>query len=177
MHYVLRNDKAGNLGAAALPGGKVRIFIEGNGPDKATTFLGEDMGKFTPIDDEMPLYLGVAQDIVVKRTIDQNHSLRIAGNLFNRDIVVKYDIENFKDKPVTLDVSENLRSLRDEVRAETGRDVQWELGKETTFDGGPDADKSTFEKLLFHVNLPARNKDGKADKIIEKLQITLKNEW
>ena len=38
----------------------------------STAFLGEDWGKFTPMDDEMRLYLGVAQDIVVKRTIDKN---------------------------------------------------------------------------------------------------------
>ena len=68
MHYVLKNDKADQLGVAALPYGKVRIFIDGAGPDAkaAATFLGEDWGKFTPMDDEMRLYLGVAQDIVVE---------------------------------------------------------------------------------------------------------------
>src|SRR4051794_11114462 len=74
MHYVVKNDKASALGAAPLPEGKVRIFIEGTEKDKATTFLGEDWGRFTPIDDEMRLYLGVAQDIVVKRTIDRNEN-------------------------------------------------------------------------------------------------------
>src|ERR1700749_3996598 len=53
MHYVIKNDKAGNLGAAALPDGKVRIFIDGTDKEKPTTFLGEDWGKYTPIDDEM----------------------------------------------------------------------------------------------------------------------------
>src|SRR4051794_4589508 len=66
MHYVIKNDKASQLGAAPLPDGKARIFIEGTDKEKGTTFLGEDWGKFTPIDDEMRLYLGVAQDIVVK---------------------------------------------------------------------------------------------------------------
>jgi hypothetical protein len=177
MHYVLKNSKADKLGTAALPFGKVRIFIEGAGAEKATTFLGEDWGKFTPIDDEMKLYLGVAQDIVVKRTIDRNNNIRVAGNLFNQEVVVKYEIENFKDKPVTLDVSENTRAIRNEVRGDTGRDVQWEMGKETTFEGGPDAEKSTFEKLLFHVKLPARTADGKAEKITQKLHVILKNEW
>jgi hypothetical protein len=177
MHYVMKNAKSDHLGAAALPFGKVRMFIEGNNPEKTTTFLGEDWGKFTPIDDEMKLYLGVAQDIVVKRTIDRNNNNRIAGNLFDQEIVVKYEIENFKDKPVTLDLSEGVRALRNEVRGDNGRDVQWELGKETTFDGGSDTEKSTFDKLVFHVKLPARDKDGKAEKITQKLQLTLKNEW
>ena len=62
MHYVLKNDKDNHLGAAPLQFGKVRIFIEGSGKEKeqSTAFLGEDWGKFTPIDDEMKLYLGVA---------------------------------------------------------------------------------------------------------------------
>jgi hypothetical protein len=62
MHYVLKNDKDHKLGEAALPFGKVRIFIAGAGEQAAanTAFLGEDWGKFTPRDDEMRLYLGVA---------------------------------------------------------------------------------------------------------------------
>jgi hypothetical protein len=177
MHYVIKNAKADNLGAAPLPDGKVRIFIEGTDKDKATTFLGEDWGHFTPIDDEMRLYLGVAQDISIKRTIDKNENQRIAGNLFNQSVVMKYEIENFKDQPVTLDIVEGLRHIRNEVRGDTGRDVEWELGKDTTFAGGPDKEKSTFDKLVFHVQLPARGADGKAQKFIEKLHVTLKNEW
>ena len=124
----------------------------------------------------MRLYLGVAQDIVVKRTIDRNENQRIAGNLFNQTVVVKYEIENFKDQPVTLDVVENLRHIRGEVRGDTGRDVEWELGKETTF-AAPDKEKSTFEQLVFHVSLPPRAADGKAEKQVQKLQVVLKNEW
>ena len=57
MHYVLKNDKANHLGAAPLQYGKVRIFQEdGHG---GTAFIGEDWGKFTPLDDEMRLYVGV----------------------------------------------------------------------------------------------------------------------
>ena len=179
MHYVLKNDKANNMGAAPLPYGKVRIFIEGTEKNKeASTFLGEDWGKFTPIDDEMKLYLGVAQDIVVKRTIDRNDNERVAGNLFNQSVVIKYEIENFKDQAVTLDIVENLRYIRNEALGrDTGKDVQWELGKETTFAGGPDKEKSTFEQVLFHVKLPARGADGKAEKSIQKLHVNLKNEW
>ena len=179
MHYVLKNDKANHLGTAPLQYGKVRIFIEGAGEEKqsATAFLGEDWGKFTPIDDELKLYLGVAQDIVVKRTIDKNETKRITGNLHDQDVVVKYEIENFKDQPVTLDVVENLRHLRREVSADNDRDVQWNLAGDTTFEGGLDKDHSTFEQVMFHVKLPARNKDGKAEKVVQKLHVILKNEW
>ncbi|MEA2711641.1 MAG: hypothetical protein QOF78_4242, partial [Phycisphaerales bacterium] len=43
--------------------------------------------------------------------------------------------------------------------------------------GDSDVEKSTSEKLLFHVDLPARAKDGKAEKITKNLHIFLKNEW
>lgn len=175
MHYVLKNDRQNQLGETALQAGKVRIFQEdGRG---STAFLGEDWGRFTPRDDEMRLYLGVAQDIVVKRTIDKNFVRRVAGNLHHREITLKYEIENFKDQPVQLDVAENLRYVRSEVQGDSGRDVEWELGKETTFDGRPDAEHSDFEQVMFHVELPARDADGKAQKLVYKLHVILKNEW
>ena len=177
MHYVIKNDKKNNLGAAPLPFGKVRIFIEGGDAQQSNTaFLGEDWGKFTPVDDEMRLYLGVAQDIVVKRTIEKNDRIRIAGNLNNQDVTIKYEIENFKDQPVTLDIVENVRFIRDQLFGNTGRDVQWDMGANTTM-GDRDNDKSTFEKAMFHVKLPARDKDGKAEKITHKFHLVIKNEW
>ena len=51
------------------------------------------------------------------------------------------------------------------------------LGESTTFVGRPDKEKSTFEQLVFHVPLPARGADGKAEKIVRKLHLVLKNEW
>jgi hypothetical protein len=62
---------------------------------------------------------------------------------------------------------ENLRHVRNEVRGETNREVDWELGKDTTFDGGPDKEKSTSEQVMFHVKLPARDASGKAQKIVQ----------
>ena len=174
MHYVLKNDKEHQLGVAPLEYGKVRIFQKDS--QGSTAFLGEDWGKFTPLDDEMRLYVGTARDIVVKRTIDKNEQQRIAGNLYNRQVIIKYEIENFKDKPVTLDVCENVRYIRDEVASDTGRDVQWELGNQTTL-GKPDPEKSTFEEVVFHVDLPPRGPDQKATKIVQKLHLVIKNEW
>ena len=179
MHYVLTNDPDHKLGVAPLPYGKVRIFVQGGGddPQASTAFLGEDWGKFTPKDDQMRLYLGVAQDIVVKRTIEKNELKRVTGNLHDQEVIVKYEIENFKKQPIALDIVENLRHIRNEVRGDSGRDVEWQLGKETTFDGGPDAERSTFDQVVYHAALPAESDEGKAEKIVHKLHLTLKNEW
>ena len=123
MHYVLKNDKDHGLGNAALPYGKVRIFIDA-GANQPTAFLGEDWGAFTPVDDEMRLYLGVAQDVVVKRIIEKNETHRITDHFFDQEVIVKYEIENRKDQPVTLDVGENLTKLRNEARhAEISREI------------------------------------------------------
>ena len=175
MHYVLKNDGQNKLGRAPLQFGKVRIFQDdGHG---STAFLGEDWGKFTPLDDEMRLSVGTARDVVVRRTIDKNEQKRVAGNLYHREVIVKYEIENFKDKAVTLDVQESLRAIRNEVRGDSGRDVEWELGDLTTFEGGPDEEKSDFDRVVFHADLPARGADDKATKIVHKLHVLIKNEW
>lgn len=170
MHYVLTNDDAHGLGVAALPFGKVRIFQEdGRG---SVAFLGEDWGQYTPLDDEMRLFLGVAQDVSVIRTIDRRDRTRVAGNLYNHDIVVKFEIENFKDEPITLDIAENLRQLRDQYVGNSGRPVQWTIGEQTTFAGGYDREKSSLDSVLYHVDLPARS-----GKIVHKLHVTFANEW
>lgn len=175
MHYVLKNSKQDNLGKAPLQFGKVRIFQDdGRG---STAFIGEDWGQFTPLQDEMRLYVGTAQDVVVVRTIEKNEQKRIAGNLYDRQVIVKFEIENFKDRAITLDVDENIRAIRNEVSSDTGRDVEWVLGPETTFPGGLDKTHSTFDKAVLHVDLPARGADGKAKKIVHKLHVTIKNEW
>lgn len=172
MHYVIKNA-GGALGKESLPAGKARIFQDdGKG---GNAFLGEDRGKFTPPDDELTLYLGLARDIAVRRMVDRNERQRIAGNLYRYDVTLKYEIENFKDAPVTLDISESVRQIRNEVRGDSGRDPEWQLG-----DGSlrnPDPDKSDADKLLFHVDLPARAADGSAKKQIYTLRLTLNNEW
>ena len=182
MHYVIKNNKASNLGTGPLPYGKVRLFIAPRDPKDAalsSTFLGEDWGAFTPIDDELKLYLGVAQDIVVKRTIDRSERQRVAGNLYHHEVAVKYEIENFKDQPVVLDIKENLRHVRSEIPnlGNTNRDVEWELLPATDLEGGPDKEKTTFEEALFHIPLPARDKSGKAEKLVRKLHVRFRNEW
>jgi hypothetical protein len=172
MHYVIKNA-GGDLGREPLPAGKARIFQDdGQG---GTAFLGEDRGAFTPPDDELKLYLGLARDIAVRRTVDRNDRQRIAGNLYRYDVTLKYEIENFKDTPATLDIVESVRQIRDQIRGDSGRDPEWQLGDGTLRD--PDPEKSDADRLLFRVELPARPADGPAPKQVHTLRLTLNNEW
>ncbi len=175
MHYVLKNDAAHGLGRFPLMFGKVRIFQDdGRG---TTAFIGEDWGEFTPRDDEMELYLGVAKDIVVKRTIDRFQKRRVFGDLHDYDIVVKYEIENFKDQPVVLDVAEWLPELRKELGIGGNRRIQWELGGESTLAEMLDGDKTTADRILCHVSLPPRGDDQQAEKQVHLLHVLIRNEW
>lgn len=97
MRYVLANDKRHNLGEFPLQFGKVRIFQkDGRGGE---AFLGEDWGRFTPVDDEMKLYLGLARDVVVKRKITQNLTHVVKHNLYDQEVTLEYSIENLDRRP------------------------------------------------------------------------------
>ena len=107
--------------------------------------------------------------------MDRNDRQRIAGNLYRHDVTLKYEIENFKDEPVTLDISESVRQIRDQIRGNNGRDPEWQLGDGTLRDSDPE--KSDADRLLFRVELPARPADGPVPKQIHTLRLTLNNEW
>ncbi len=174
MHYVLCNDRANGLGAYPLMPGKARIFQDdGRG---SVAFLGEDWAPFTPRDDDMALYLGVAKDIVIKRTIERRDERRVLGRLKEHDVVVKFEIENFKDTAVVLDIAEAIPSLRQEILGNTGRAVEWVLGEKGTLQD-PDREKSTADRPVFHVELPPRGDDQKAVKQVHTLNVIIKNEW
>ncbi|MEI6413464.1 MAG: hypothetical protein WCP34_04255 [Pseudomonadota bacterium] len=170
MHYVLFNDAAHGLGQAALPAGKARIFQEdGRG---GSAFLGEDRAAFTPLDEELPLSLGLARDIVVKRTLERNDKKRLAGNLYEYDWVVKFEVENFKDTPAELSIVESVRAIRRELLGDKPREPEWQLGKDHSL-GTADADKSDADRLQFRLILPAHT----ASPLVGRLHLILKNEW
>ncbi|MDX2504414.1 MAG: hypothetical protein QNL62_08055 [Gammaproteobacteria bacterium] len=175
MHYHLYNDKPHNLGQHSLAPGKFRIYQQ----DKKGTsvFVGEDWGQYVARDDEAKLFIGQARDIVVKRIIERKKRQRINGNLYNIDVLVKYEIENFKDKPVTLTLEESLPYLRNEVFSSRNNLLEWEVGKDTSFAGKPLKKLTTSEKIAYQITLPARSGAEKVVKLEKKLNINFKNEW
>jgi hypothetical protein len=172
MHYVLKNNKANRLGLFPLQSGKVRIFQEDGHGDVA--FLGEDWGAFTPIDDDLKLYVGLARDIVCKRRITTNDYRAVRGNLYDRDVVISYEIQNFKKTAATLDIVEDLNLLRDELCGhKPGIDVEWELGEETS--ANVRSERKDAHTAVAHMDLE------KAGEPVQKhtltLNVTLKNVW
>lgn len=176
MHYVLQNDGRNRLGKFPLQPGKARIFIDDGRGGRA--FLGEDWARLTPIDDAMKLFLGEARDIVCTRTIKTNKRHPVRGNLFHQEVRIKFEIENFKNKPATLAIREQLQRLAQQYGRPAHGDVEWELGPDTSEAIQLDRSEGGSTPTL-RVALPARPEDPNApvEKTTVVLHITLKNLW
>ena len=188
MQYVLKNEKpkaapaakAGEaapvvLGSYPLPFGKVRIFLkDGKGGE---AFTGEDWGQFTPIDDEMKLYLGLARDIKVERTVKKNDRTPVHGNLFHQEVIVQYKMQNFKKDACVLDIEEDMNELRNEFCGGKDHEAQWEMAGQTTDKGK--VERKSAQKVEIHVPLAAGPKeaDKKPDEVIFLLHVWFRNEW
>ncbi len=176
MHYQIHNDKAHNMGAQSLVSGKYRLYQQ----DKEGTavFIGEDWGEYTAIDDKTELFIGQARDIVVKRVIERKKRQRINGNLYNLDVLLSYEIENFKDKPVTLIIEESLPYLNNEtLRASSESGLEWEIGSDTTLLGKAMKQRTNSKTIAYQISLPARTEATKKIKLTKKLNINFKNQW
>jgi len=175
MHYVLTNDDANQMGKFPLPYGKVRIFQkDGRGGE---AFTGEDWGRFTPIDDEMKLYLGLARDIKVERTVDRNKRHPVHGNLYHQEVIVQYKMQNFKKDPAVLDIEDDMNALRDEFCGRKDHDAQWELAGETT--DKAKVERKSAQGVEIHIPLPAAPKeaDKKPEEVVFHLHLFFRNEW
>ena len=146
------------MGKFPLQPGKVRIFIQDGRGGEA--FLGEDWAALTPLDGKMKLYLGEARDVVCTRIIKDNKRHPVRGNLRNQEIWIKYEVENFKDKPVTLDIVEQINRLAREYGGDPHGDAEWEKHKDTSKEIAFDYDLGGATPKL-SVKLPARPKDKK----------------
>jgi hypothetical protein len=112
LFYTLYNTAEKGLGGNALWGGKGRVFQKDN--HGSTIFLGEDTVKFTPVGDKLELYLGDSRDIVVtqKKMVDRIVNVRRNNNsgvvLYDNEEQIEATIENFKDKPGTIVLTEYI---------------------------------------------------------------------
>jgi hypothetical protein len=164
------------MGLFPLQRGKVRIFQKDSRGGEA--FIGEDWGAFTPIDDEMKLYLGLARDVVVKRRIAENRRHAVHGNLFHQEVVLEYEIENFKNDDLTLDVVEDINNLRNQLCGGKDHDAQWEIADDGTTVGVDSREIKDSQTLILHLPLDgAPEGDAKVEKTTVRVHLWLRNEW
>jgi hypothetical protein len=94
------NKKSNNLGMP-FPEGKVRIFKDDG---KSVEFIGEDMIKHTPKDENIKLKIGKAFDIIGETIVKEK--TKIGENLFKNVIEIK--LKNRKNENVNIEVESNF---------------------------------------------------------------------
>ncbi len=164
--YEIANKTESALGKYKLPGGKIRLF--GDDGLESSIFLGEDMVSDTPPGEKAEITLGSVKNVVLKRRLvkdEQENIRRNTGNsvvLFDQVRQLRYEVENFKDEPVTLKVHETLSG-------------DWEV-REITSDGVT-TEKKSLGELVILVELPAATKGKPADKKIVDVTFRVKNRF
>ncbi len=122
VHYVIANTAEANLGEHMLWPGKTRVFQDDG--HETTIFLGEDMAPFTPVDDDVRLYIGDSRDLVVTQRRVEARRENIRRNN-NRNIVL-YDevrtdkilIENFRDRAAVLNMIQHMEGQWEMLRCD-----------------------------------------------------------
>jgi hypothetical protein len=154
----------------------VRIFQkDGRGSE---AFICEDWGGYTAVDDKMKLYLGLARDVQVTRTIAANDRRDVTGNLYHREVTLAFEIKNFKNEPVTLDITEDLRHLRDQLCGRKDHEPEWEIIRAQTTLPRERIEQVDSHTVEFHIPLPAAPKgDADIQPLTFNVTLALRNEW
>jgi hypothetical protein len=104
--------EAAGIGQTPLWPGKARVFQkDGHG---SSIFLGEDNGEFTPVGEKMKLRIGDSRDVVVTQRKMRDDKVNLRKNnagavvLHDTDELVDVKVENFKDKPAVLVLTEHI---------------------------------------------------------------------
>jgi len=125
----------------------------------------------------MRLFVGLARDVEVKRTVQVNERRRIGGNLYERTVVLAYAIQSFKAEPVTLTVVEDIVPLFSALFGRPSRPLEWRLGPKTDFPGGPDPERTTLERVTLRTPVPGKGEGGDPPKLERRLHIVFGNVW
>lgn len=148
MFYRVKNDSESALGNFLLRGGKVRIFQKDSA--KGSVFLGEDWSEDTPVGEKMDLFIGNANDINIKRFVmsTKNEKIRRDSHkrlvLYDQVVSIKYEIENFKEEPVSVKLFEKIKGYWKKEECDTDytrKDAETAM---LTFTVPPKGEKTTL---------------------------------
>jgi hypothetical protein len=103
VHLVLSNSLANGLGIP-LPAGRIRAYTRDDA-DGTLEFVGEDVIKHTPKDEQVMVRLGSAFDIVGER---RQTAFSVDNNEDHLTESFEIKLRNHKDEPVRVIVKENL---------------------------------------------------------------------
>jgi hypothetical protein len=112
VSYRIFNDEKSGLGQTALWGGKARLFQDDG--HESTIFLGEDVTGMVPVGEKTELYIGDSRDIKVTQRMMEARKTNVRRDnkqnivLYDQDVLINAQIENFKDQPAVLTVVEHI---------------------------------------------------------------------
>lgn len=172
--YELRNEKSAGLPEVMLPHGKARVYQEDSQGSEA--FLGEDWTQETGAGQKLELKLGQAKEVKVTRAIVKRKEEVVKLPIKNFHQTIRYQVENFKDTPVELTVTEHPGGewvIEDiEVKEESGeRDDR----KERSYSTDVKTERIDLDNVRLHMKVPANGREKKKLNVYVKL--VLKNRW
>jgi len=101
----------------------------------------------------------------------------VNGNLFHQEVVLQYELQNFKSDAVTVDIQEDMNRLRDELCGKKEREVQWEIVQDGTSNQAQ-IERKDWRTAIFHVPLAAAPKgEAKVAPVTVAVHLFLRNEW
>ncbi|HOX37412.1 MAG TPA: hypothetical protein PL033_05420 [Candidatus Brocadiia bacterium] len=135
VYYAIENSaKNPDLGKNALWGGKARVYQKDT--QGSTIFAGEDNAAYTPVGEKVKLYIGQSRDVVVTRKKMRENQIEVKRNkqnqviMYDTDELVEIEIENFKDKPAVLVLTEHIPEQGPFAATRYGRGepvCQWDM--------------------------------------------------
>lgn len=164
--YQIENKQEAGLGRNKLPAGKVRLY--GDDGMNSSIFLGEDMLSQTPPGEKAEITLGTVRDVVVKRRLLRNERTNERRNnnrnvvLFDQVRELQFEIENFKNDPVTLKVHEPMVG-------------DWEIT--SSLPVGVRTERKSSGELILYIDLEAAPKGEPAVKKLVAVNVLIKNRF
>ncbi len=172
--YEIRNEKSAGLPELMLPNGKARVYQEDSQGSEA--FLGEDWTQETGAGQKLELKLGQAKEVKVTRSIVKRKEEVVKLPIKNFHQTIRFQVENFKDTPVELTVTEHPGGewvIDDiDVKEESGeRDDR----KERSYSTEVKTERIDLDNVRLHMKVPANGREKKKLNVYVKL--VLKNRW
>ena len=142
------NDEEHKLGETPIPGGMLKVY---RSVDEAgyLSYEGQSEFKYIPVNEEVELNLGPAENVIVKptlmKTATDNYRFDDAGNVIGYDDVTtfKVEVKNTRDLPVKAEIKRNFGTTK------------WELTRQGAYGDYEEVDADT---VRFTLTLGPRSK-------------------
>lgn len=172
--YEVHNEKSLGLPELLLPAGKARVYQEDAQGSEA--FLGEDWTLETGAGQKLELKLGQAKEVKVSRAMTRHKEEVVKLPIKNIQQTIRYQIENFKNTPVELTLTDHPGGewVIDNIEA---KEESGERGERTERAYALDVktERIDTDNLRLYLTVPANGREKK--KLNVYVRLILRNRW